>query len=641
MGSETTEIISSSLLPEESGSEGQVKNRRLAKKTKQLVLQGKGTKSDYFDIYGVEAKAEAILQPPAPNSRLNFQDFQNLVRWILADGSSPKWVFIKNKPLVTKLTMLHLPGLDAALYMAHPNLFKNLTQCCGIPRAAVAVSPLATPAQTLEAIFSCPKIRQKKDENHEKRDQVLNGLDVGEKFLSIEGSDSEEEERPKRQKVGDGGSVLEVKSITERKPSFPASYYTLTLRQMHENGYPKAEVDGSVINFSGFVKTRPAAPNVIPLEMVAVDCEMCYTREGLELTRVSLVDCQGRVILDKLVKPENPITDYNTQYSGITAAMMADVTTTLADIQELFLKLVAVETIIVGHSVENDLHALKILHPLVIDTALLYHHPSRGPPCKPALRMLTARFLQRKIQGDSKVGHDSVEDARATMDLALLKIGKGPAFGRRTKPHFENLVEVLSRHNRRSTLIDRRPMLHHYAVGSCNAIVATTDEDVLAKAVKEVKKKTVDFVWAQLTDLNTYYEDQARSSEDMAMRMAEMAALATCSKGSKSVNFFPTGSMKQDSESTALPLLPRSLETILAQMDNHVKKIHDALPPNSLLIVVTGHGDTASVRRVQELKWKSLQNKQAGSDRWSENKEAVLEEFGACAETTLAFTCIK
>lgn len=76
-----------------------------------------------------------------------------------------------------------------------------------------------------------------------------------------------------------------------------------------------------------------------------------------------------------------------------------------------------------GHSLENDLLALKIFHDLVIDTAVLYKHP-RGKSFKTALRVLSRRFLSREIQ-ESGNGHDSIEDARATMELALLKIRHG------------------------------------------------------------------------------------------------------------------------------------------------------------------------------------------------------------------------
>lgn len=633
-------------------------NRRFLKKKKQLCLKGKGSKGDYFDVYGVEAKAEAILQPPTPNSRLTFKDLQGLVRWVLADGESPKWVFIKNKPLVDKVVMLHLPGIDAALYMAHSNLFKGMTECLGFPRATVGVNPMATSSQTIEAIFNCAKLRTKKGQV-KSSPVVLNGGEPCDDDSSLE-SDGEEEAVDetclrfpdggvKRRRLENGGDDVSGRGShnLRSQQAFPASYYTLTARQMYENGYPKVDTDVDVLacELPGFVKTRPfgggGGTQMTPFEMVAVDCEMCYTCKGLELTRVSIVDAQGKSVLDRLVKPANPIVNYNTQYSGITAAMMKDVTTTLAEVQEEILGLVSAETILVGHSVENDLIALKLLHPLVIDTALLYHHPTRGPMCKPALRMLSARFLRRKIQGNHISGHDSVEDAKAAMDLAWLKIRNGPGFGKRMKPNCESLIEVLSRHNRRSTLIDRRSMLHQYAVGSCNAVVATSDDDVFAKAMKEVKKTAVDFVWAQFTELNTYYEDLARGVDNWSTRMAEMAASMTCDEFSKSWNLSSDASSTQDLESTTKLMLPAQLQAILACLNDRVTKIHSALPPNTLLIVVTGHGDTASLRRIQELKWKRLQNKELGAEKWSESNEAVLEELGARAQTTVSFTCVK
>ena len=93
---------------------------------------------------------------------------------------------------------------------------------------------------------------------------------------------------------------------------------------------------------------------------------MCRTKIGLELSRITLVDLNGNIVYNKLVKPENPIIDYLTKYSGMTKELLSDVDTTLKDVQsELFNEgIITKETVLIGHGLENDLHALQMKHNL-------------------------------------------------------------------------------------------------------------------------------------------------------------------------------------------------------------------------------------------------------------------------------------
>lgn len=66
----------------------------------------------------------------------------------------------------------------------------------------------------------------------------------------------------------------------------------------------------------GFVKTLPHDQEPVDGDygVYALDCEMCYTTVGLELTRVTVIDRDLNTAYESLVKPENPIIDYNTRY---------------------------------------------------------------------------------------------------------------------------------------------------------------------------------------------------------------------------------------------------------------------------------------------------------------------------------------
>lgn len=94
--------------------------------------------------------------------------------------------------------------------------------------------------------------------------------------------------------------------------------------------------------------------------------------------------------------------------------------------RDLLFSLLTPSTPLIGHGLENDLNATRIVHPVLIDTILLYPH-RRGLPMRHGLRTLAAQHLGRAIQLETHEdgpfkGHDSAEDARAAGDLVRLRV---------------------------------------------------------------------------------------------------------------------------------------------------------------------------------------------------------------------------
>ena len=132
-----------------------------------------------------------------------------------------------------------------------------------------------------------------------------------------------------------------------------------------------------------FVATTETLHHSESPRVFAVDCEMVKTVNGVELARITLLQLTGlgqtmdedvsySVVMDEFVKPYEPVLDYVTEYSGVTAALLKDVATRLEQIQAAILCIMDEKDILIGHSLENDLLALRLIHDNVVDTAIVF-----------------------------------------------------------------------------------------------------------------------------------------------------------------------------------------------------------------------------------------------------------------------------
>ncbi|CAH1155330.1 unnamed protein product [Phaedon cochleariae] len=210
---------------------------------------------------------------------------------------------------------------------------------------------------------------------------------------------------------------------------FPRTQLLLSGWQMVEENFPLPIKGLMERKYQGYTLTKEKYKSVTPFSpMVAIDCEMCRTSTGeLELTRISAVNEKQEVFYDTLVKPDNQIVDYLTKWSGINKKMMKDVTKKLKDVQNDLKKLLPDDAILIGQSLENDLHALKMMHPYIIDTSVIYNITGDRSR-KTKLQTLAREFLQEKIQA-GPAGHCSTEDSTACMKLVQLRLTKQLYFG--------------------------------------------------------------------------------------------------------------------------------------------------------------------------------------------------------------------
>ncbi|KAF2799999.1 hypothetical protein K505DRAFT_413237 [Melanomma pulvis-pyrius CBS 109.77] len=630
-------------------------------------------------------------------SKLKITDLQSLVLYLLADGNAPQWVSVRHRMNIRQVVVLMVPGLELGMFNGDVSLESSSSKPAQNEDAGktaddvpdhtrpkrLHISPddyypaslkphqLPTSLKPLADIF--PHVWPMSGSGEHRNNQYHRVHSPIHTMLTSQIPKTKEEKQMKNS--NHKGPLPQNTRDWENKRT-PVTEYIASVTEQRENEYvlhpawfatPEAKeaayqsrrlakqsaddgwVDTNIACLEeGDVPDAEIEQGSITVgrRILTVDCEMCKSVDDEHvLTRVSLIDWDGSVVLDRLVKPEAGIKDYLTQWSGITEAMLQDVTTTLADIQKELLELLTGRTILVGHSLNSDLNALKLTHPFFIDTAIIYPH-ARGPPYKQSLKWLAQKYLSSEIQKGAK-GHNSVEDARACLDLLKQKCERGPRWGS-SETNAESLFKRLGRSLRPKSsstwrtgaVIDWGDPTRghgsqaHVAIGckSNSEVVEGIQRTVLGQAEgKDGASEKVDFVWSRFRELELargWWED-ARTTDYETIRQSALKRLGYSPEGGVGVEV--TGASLGDAVS-------RTVDDIV--------KVFDSLPRCTAFIVYSGTGDPREIHRLTAMRQQYQREYQTKnwdnlSVKWTDTEVQALSRACQQAREGVGFVVVK
>ena len=726
--------------------EGPTPNQRTEKKEKKKKLaDGEKTKYPALTYAGGQM-----------NSPIRISDLQGLLLYCFADGIAPKWISLKHSGHVRKIVILMVPGLELGMFdgkvplggrqqqaqegdsqvLAKADLEKvdfkrwkeglppedrthlfcprplkreSLPECLQ-PLADVFghVWPVRAPGDSrynkihspLQAVLLSPlprkEMQQQKQQNNNNNNNNNNKGPRDPKDKNF---------TPKRTPV----TTFISSAYDLRQEGYvlhPAFFETeearladVESRRRAKQGVDDGWVDTNVANLeAGEVPESQVQQGSITAgrDVLALDCEMCITEGGQsELTRVSLVRWDGEVVLDELVKPEKPVTDYLTRFSGVTREMLDPITTSLAEVQQRLLSILGPHTILVGHSLDSDLNVLKLSHPFIVDTAIIYPHP-RGPPLKCSLRWLAQRYLGREIQ-KGQTGHNPIEDATAVLELVRKKCEMGEQWGTSEAAN-ESIFRRLARSKRSppgklansdgltGAVVDWGSPERGFG-SQATAAIGCVDDDAVVKGVSAVVNGDetfsssiphggVDFTWARLRELEVlrgwcnrvpdpsqgnaprrFGEAPSSTPTHTPIKPASVAeamvAAAAINREYVSSRNDPSSSPSSDSTSTSssdsisTSSATKTLATAVSNTVSNIKHIYESLPPCTIFMVYSGTGDPREMTRLQSMhrKFREEFNSRIPwnllSIKWTDTEEQALRRASEKAREGCGFICVK
>ena len=608
-------------------------------------------------------------EPPEPSlyyhnkihNPLRIKDLQALVLYVLSDGVAPVWVALKNGKKIDQVVVVMVPGMDKEMLHAfasaaqkHQEAQNSANEDSKSPEASTSstvisedgggsgsedTSPKAGPTRRSLPNSALPDcIIPVKAPGDDRAGKIYSSLQA--MLISPE---------PKANKGSYKGAdnvlvavrtpLLEFVHTADELVAAEYPVHTAIFTDPNDADLEKSRRESADQALTkGWVDTEVASstPVAVPgsvssedlaagMQVYALDCEMVLTTDDVySLARISVLNWHGKTVMDKFVKPALPIKDYFTQFSGITEKLLEGVTTTLEDIQKELLAICTSSTILLGHSLESDFNALKFTHPFVIDTAIIYPHP-RGLPLRSSLKFLANKYLKREIQKGGASGHDSVEDARAVLDLVRLKCEKGPRWGT-MELNGESIFTRLNNSGNWTAIVEYGTPEKGLGRLASIHVGCQDDNEVVAGMVRMLRlqgpKEKVNFAWGRLREL-----EKARSRNTGR----DPSAAATAIQDAEDVNGDDTNDELKDASERTI---------------NNLVQIYDSLAPSTLFMVFPGNGDMREVNRLQDMqkqyrkefkvkKWNEL------TVKWTDDEMQALRKATEKARRGWGLVCMK
>lgn len=211
--------------------------------------------------------------------------------------------------------------------------------------------------------------------------------------------------------------LLELLEHTFAHRRFADHYLSLGCDGDGKDGWVVIDEPHAVMGLSGGLSAEDL--------VVAIDCEMVATAEDNNaLARVCVCNGRGVVLLDRLVCPDARPTDLRTRITGIEHGML-DVDYTRADAQRDIIKLLTPFTVVVGHTLQVDLKALKLdVAPLLVDVAFLYSIEGSSARMPPLAHLVDQVLGVKDFRGvTGRAPHNCQDDTLMTMKLLLHQLG--------------------------------------------------------------------------------------------------------------------------------------------------------------------------------------------------------------------------